>query len=217
MDEKMTEILNDLNKFHSNIANINKINESFKQYIETISKEKDIIDASNKETVDKIKYYHDNLDTQIEALKNSTVSFIAGENKTIQETYQNFLFKIDEDKKHLDECCNRYLNSIHEQDELLKENQELMKSELTNTIEQLNNELTTCTNNLQATLKKSIDDVNVLLTEVNKKYDQMIQMFSEMDMLNEFKKNRKLNKIMFILLGVVIVAIVALLIVIILK
>ena len=41
MDEKMTEILNDLNEFHNNIVNLNNINDSFKQYIEAIAKEKE--------------------------------------------------------------------------------------------------------------------------------------------------------------------------------
>lgn len=235
MDEKMTEILNDLNEFHNNIVNLNNINDSFKQYIEAIAKEKEIIDANNKDTLDKIKYYQDNLDIQIDALKNSIVSFINSENQTISETYKSFLDKIEDDKKYLDECCTKYLASINEQDKLLKDNQELIKSDLQSSIDKLDgtireqdqsvkdnqelikSELTKYISDLQERLKQSLDGVNKLLVEVNQKYDQMIRIFSEMDMLNEFKKTRKQNKIIFALLGGVIVAIIVLLIIIILK
>ena len=206
MDEKMNEILNDLNEFHSNILNLNKITESFKSFIETIEKEKGLIEINKKDAIEQIKFYQDNLDGKIESVQKSVVSFIEGENQTIDNTYKNFLEKIEEDKKYLDDCCNRYLDSIKEQDGLLKENQELIKNELLKLIE-----------TMQSSITQQFDLVNKKLEEVNNNYNQMIQIFSEMDILNEFKKNRKTNKIMFILLGVVIVAIIALMITIIIK
>ena len=206
MDDKMNEILNDLNDFHNNLSNIKKINESFQNYIETIAKEKDIIDQTNKETIDKIKYYQENLDEQFNKLEKSMHDFIDGENKTISNIYQDVLDNIKNNKIYLEECCDKYLKSIYEQDKLLKDNQERIKKELNDYLEEAHN-----------SFQNNIKVVNEHLSEVNDKYNQMIRIFSEMDMLNEFKKTRKQNKIIFALLGGVIVAIIVLLIVIILK
>lgn len=205
MDEKMSEILKDLNEFHNNILNLNKINDSFKNFIETIEKEKNSIEANKKDAIKQIEFYQENLDGKIESIQKSIVSFIKDENQSIDNTYNSFLEKMEEDKKYLDDCCTRYLNSIKEQDALLKENQELIKKELLKLIE-----------DMQLFVAQELDKVNNKLVEVNNNYNKMIQMFSEMDILNEFKKNRKTNKIMFALLSIVIVAIIALMIAIIL-
>lgn len=191
MENKMYEIIEDLNGFHKNIGNIKKISETFIEYIEAIRKEKTIIDNYNQDTINKIITLQENLETYMESMKSSIQNTVKEENNLIIESYNKFLKSIDENNKFINESCNRYLESIEKQDKLLRDNQTIINEKMMSLMNQAEVSLKHSLNIIEEQQKKIIDGFNII---------------------EDLKKLKKVNTIGFSICGVAMIITIILLV-----
>ena len=129
MNDKVNEILQDLNKFHNNLKELEKTTSSCNEYMKCIKEERECIQNLNDENLSKIKEVQDELGNKINFLKNSIIEFVKDENKSSIEMYKTAIKSLDENKKFVEMSCNKYLDSINIQSDIMDVRLEQLDSE----------------------------------------------------------------------------------------